>query len=220
MPNVVYRDYTQTNHNSVTLQFEQRFFLTRQAFKGTLTVDNAQMTNLQDIYVNAKVTDADGKDVTELFALEYKGQGNWKNNNDGEVNSGNGLWALEGNETGIANVLYVPSKETAPTEPVDYFFGGTLTYRDVDTGNLVTVELMKTKLTVNPSPDLHLTYFIQRDFISDDPLTEEVEPWEPAQFALLIQNKGAGAALDLKIETTEPQIVENLNNLPVKFTSL
>lgn len=220
MPNVVYRDYTQTNHNSVTLQFEQRFFLTRQAFKGTLTVDNAQMTKLQDIYVNAKVTDADGKDVTELFALEYKGQGNWQNNNDGKVNSGNGLWALEGNETGIANVLYVPSKETAPTEPVDYFFGGTLTYRDVDTGNLVTVELMKTKLTVNPSPDLHLTYFIQRDFISDDPLTEEVEPWEPAQFALLIQNKGAGAALDLKIETTEPLIVENLNNLPVKFTPL
>ena len=220
MPNVVYRDYTQTNHNSVTLQFEQRFFLTRQAFKGTLTVDNAQMTNLQDIQVNAKVTTVDGKDVTEMFALEYKGQGNWLNTNDGKVNSGNGFWALEGNQTGIANVLYVPSKETAPTEPVDYYFGGTMTYRDVNTGNLITVELMKTKLTVNPSPDLHLTYFIQRDFISDDPLTEEVEPWEPAQFALLIQNKGAGAALNLKIETTEPQIVENLNNLPVKFTSL
>ncbi|MCR4922128.1 MAG: dockerin type I repeat-containing protein, partial [Bacteroidaceae bacterium] len=55
---------------------------------------------------------------------------------------------------------------------------------------------------------------------SDDPATEEVEPWEPTQFALLIQNKGAGAALDLTIETKDPEIVENLNNLPVKFTKL
>lgn len=220
LPTVTYRDYTQTNNNSVTLQFEQRFLLTRQAFKGTLKVENAQMTNLQDIYVEAKVTNMEGENVTELFALEYKGLGAWGKANDNGTNAGNGTWILGGNETGEANVLYVPSKEAAPSVPTDYLFGGTLTYRDVNTGNMVTVELMQTKLTVNPSPDIHLTYFLQRDFISDDPLTEEVEPWQPAQFALLIQNKGNGPALNLKIETSEPQIVENLNNLPVKFTTL
>lgn len=220
LPTVTYRDYTQTNNNSVTLQFEQRFFLTRQAFKGTLKVENAQMTDIQDIYVEAKVTNLAGEDVTELFALEYKGVGAWEKKKETDTDKENGKWKLGGNATGEANVLYVPSMQAAPSEPTDYLFGGTLTYRDVSTGKLVTVELMQTKLTVNPSPDIHLTYFLQRDFISDDPLTEEVEAWQPTQFALLIQNKGYGPALDLKIGTSEPIIVENLNNLPVKFTTL
>lgn len=220
LPNVTYRDYTKTNNNSVTLQFEQKFFLTRQAFKGTLKVENAQMTDIQDIYVEAKVTNLEGENVTELFALEYKGVGAWEKKNETDTDKENGKWKLGGNATGEANVLYVPSMQVAPSESTDYLFGGTLTYRDVSTGNLVTVELMQTKLTVNPSPDIHLTYFLQRDFISDDPLTEEVEEWQPTQFAVLIQNKGNGPALDLKIETSEAQVVENLNNLPVKFTTL
>ena len=140
-----------------------------------------------------------------------EGKGTW---------AGNDNWTLESGGTGKAEVLYVPAKETAPTEPVEYLFGGIVSYRDVQTGNLVNVELTPTKLTVNPSPDLHLTYFIQRDFIGDDPLTEEVEPWEPAQFALLIQNKGAGDAIDLKIETSDPTIVQNDCGLPVEFTKL
>lgn len=93
---------------------------------------------------------------------------------------------------------------------MEYLFGGTVTYRDVQTGQLITQELMKTRLAVNPSPDLHLTYFVQRDFLVG----------EPAQFALLVQNKGAGAAIDLKIETSEPTVVSNENNLPVEFTTL
>ena len=210
MPNITVRDYTQTNHNSITLQFEQRFLLTREAFKGSLTIDNQQMEGIEDIQFVPSVQTTDGRDATDLFAVSTKVEG--LNAND--------RWDIAASGSGQATALYVPAKEAAPTEPVDYLFGGTVTYRDVETGKLVTVELMKTKLTVNPSPDLHLTYFVERDFLSDDPLTEEVEPWQPAEFALLIQNKGAGPALDLKIETSEPTVVSNENNLPVTYTSL
>ncbi len=201
MPTINVRDYTQTNHNAITMQFEQRFILTREAFRGNLTIQNQQMEGIEDIQFIPSVETTDGQDATDLFAVSTKVNGQ----DDTEDR-----WDIAASATGTATALYVPSKEAAPTEPVEYLFGGTVTYRDVQTGQLITQELMKTRLAVNPSPDLHLTYFVQRDFLVD----------EPAQFALLIQNKGAGAAIDLKIETSEPTIVSNENNLPVTFTTL
>ena len=211
-----YNPISTSKTNQVVLEFRQTFFLTRQAFRGTLKIENQYTTGLTDIVFEANVKTMDGKDVTEMFALDYDD----KPTGSIEVDKETGVWSLAGEKTGEAGVIYVPSKETAPTEPVTYLFGGTLTYTDIDSGERVTVNLMQTALKVNPSPDLYLTYFIQREFISDDPLTDIVEPWEPAEFALLIQNKGTGKALDLAIETSEPKIIENVNSLPVAFKAL
>lgn len=198
--------------NPIALQFEQRFFLERQAFKGSLKVENQQMNGIEAITIMPTVQRADdGTDATDLFAISYEGKGKWAAGSN---------WSLAPSGVGEATVLYVPAKETAPAEKTDYLFGGKLSYRDIETGQLITVDLMQTKLTVNPSPDLHLTYFIQRHFIGDDLRTEEVEPWEPAQFALLIQNKGAGEAIDLKIDTGDPSVVSNLDGKPIKFEKL
>ncbi len=210
-PVIQVRDYTQSIDNRIRLQFEQKFILEREAFKGSLTVENLQKGGIEDVTVTPSVKRLDGEDATDLFSITTQGLGNW---------AGADRWDLASAKTGEALVLYVPAKEAAPTEPVQYLFGGTVTYRNVADGKLVTVELTQTQLAVNPSPELHLTYFVQRDFISDNPLTEEVEPWEPTQFALLIQNKGAGEAISLDIETTDPTIVDNACNLPVKFTKL
>ena len=210
-PDIQIRDYTRSIDNRVRLQFEQKFLLEREAFKGMLKVENLQMNSIEDVVLVPNVKTLDGEDATDLFSITTQGEGVWE---------GKDRWNLKSSGVGEALVLYVPSKETAPTEPVEYLFGGTVTYRNVSDGKLVVYELTPTQLKVNPSPDLHLTYFVQRDFVGDDPLTEEVEPWEPAQFALLMQNKGAGEALNLEIETSDPTIVDNACNLPVKFTKL
>ena len=211
-PIINIRDYTHSVDNRVRLKFEQKFFLEREAFKGSLTVENLQMGDIENVVLVPTVKTLDGADATDLFAISTVKLEGWSGDDD--------HWNLASTATGTAQVLYVPSKETAPTVPVDYLFGGTLTYRNVSDGKLVTCELTQTQLTVNPSPDLHLTYFVPRDFIGDDPLTEEEEPWEPAQFALLIQNRGAGDAIDLRIETSDPMIVDNACNLPVQFIKL
>ena len=65
----------------------------------------------------------DGRDATDLFAVSTKVEG--LNAND--------RWDIAASGSGQATALYVPAKEAAPTEPVDYLFGGTVTYRDVDT---------------------------------------------------------------------------------------
>lgn len=200
--------------SKVVLQFVQTFFLTRQAFRGTMTLENAQNTGLEDVVLNARVYTMDGTDVTELFALDYSE----KPENMIEGDAG---WDIDGGETGKVYVIYVPSKEVALTEPTQYKFGGTVSYYDVATETEATVELVPTVLTVNPSPDLHLTYFVQREIKGDNLFTEDVvEPSEPVEFALLIKNEGAGDALDLVIDTQEPKVVENKNSLPVKYETL
>ena len=200
--------------SKVVLQFVQTFFLTRQAFRGTMTLENAQNTGLEDVVLDARVYTMDGTDVTELFALDYS-------ETPENMIKGDAGWDIDGGETGKVYVVYVPSKEVAPTKPTQYKFGGSVTYYDVATETEATVQLVPTILTVNPSPDLHLTYFVQREIKGDNLYTEDVvEPSEPVEFALLVKNEGEGKALDLVIETSKPEIIENKNNLPVKFETL
>ena len=85
----------------------------------------------------------------------------------------------------------------------------------------MTRELYPVKLTVKPSPELDLTYFMQRDILGDNALTPDViEKSVPAEFALLINNKGNGEATNVNILTNQPEIVDNEKGLLVKFEIL
>ena len=126
-------------------------------------------------------------------------------------------WHLGADSTGTATILFIPSKYAAPETPIDYAFGGTLSYIDPYTGLEVTRELYPVTLTVKPSPELDLTYFMQRDIMGDDALTEEVEPMEPSEFALIINNKGNGDATNVKMVTNQPEIIDNQKGLLIDF---
>ena len=81
---------------------------------------------------------------------------------------------------------------------------------DPFSGLEVTRELSPVTLTVKPSPEQDLTYFMQRDVLDDDPLTTDVvEPMQPAEFALPINNKGNGDATNVRMVTKQPEIIEN-----------
>ena len=129
-------------------------------------------------------------------------------------------WYLGADSTGTATILFIPTRYAAPTAPVDYSFGGTFSYKDPTTGLQVTRELNAVTLTVNPSPTLDLDYFLQRDVFADDPLTEEVEVSQPAEFALLINNKGYGDATKVRLTTNQPEIVDNEKGLLIDFEIL
>jgi hypothetical protein len=126
-------------------------------------------------------------------------------------------WYLGADSTGTATILFIPSKYAAPEQPIEYSFGGTLSYVDPYTGLEVTRELYPVTLTVKPSPELDMTYFMQRDIMGDDALTEEVEPMEPAEFALIINNKGNGDATNVKMVTNQPEIIDNQKGLLIDF---
>ncbi len=199
---------------TITLSFNQKMTMTRQAFRGTLTVTNGnETTAMTDVRLNLEVKDTEGNVATsQKFQINVESLSNF----EGEMDLQAG-WTLGAKEKGIATVLFIPTKYAAPTEPMDYSFGGTLTYVDPYTGLEVTRELSAVTLTVKPSPNLDLDYFMQRDVFGDDPFTDEIEAKEEAEFALLINNIGYGDATNVRILTSQPEIVDNQKGALVNF---
>ena len=154
---------------SVTLQITQDMVMTRQAFQGTLTIKNGHETAaLTDARLHLIVKDEEGNIATEQqFSIDVESLQNFEGEKD--LESG---WSLGPNQTGIATILFVPTRNAAPTTPKKYSFGGMLTFTNPYTNSESTLQLMPVTLTVSPSPLLDLDYFMQRDIFGDDPLTE------------------------------------------------
>lgn len=199
---------------TVKLQIEQKMTMTRQAVRGTLTVSNAsENAAMRDIKLNLVVTDPYGN-VADSRIMEIHTEEKSGFTGEDDFESG---WDLAAKETGVAKILFIPTKYAAPTEPLQYTFSGSISFIDPFSGLEMTRELEAERLTVNPSPNLELIYFMQRDIYGDDALTEEVEAIIPAQFSLIINNKGYGDATKVKMLTQQPKIVDNEKGLLVDF---
>lgn len=197
---------------TVKLQFKQEMVFTRQAFRGTLVIENSTSEKLTDISPFINATNEDG-----VLATGHEMQINLESI-EGLVETSDGVYSLDGNQTGTFTFLFIPTKFAAPNNDVTYKFGGSLTFND---GNgLKQHTLYPVALLVKPTPELDLTYFMQRDIFGDDPLTEIVEPMSPAEFTLLINNKGYGDATDVRMTTHQPEIIDNEKGLLIDFELL
>lgn len=201
---------------SVGLAIDQTVSMTRQAFAGYLKIFNGDdQSPMEDIIFNLEVRElASGKKVSSReMQIDVTDMDKF----GGEPVLGS-AWTLDAQATGKVDIRFIPTRYAAPEQPVDYSFGGTITYIDPVTGMQVTEKLMPVIKTVAPSPVLDLTYFLQRDIYADDPLTEEIEPAEDAEMALVIHNKGYGDADNVRITTGQPRIVDNQKGLLIDFT--
>lgn len=201
---------------TVSLKISQTMTMTRQAFRGTLTVFNGHESEpMQDLVLNLVVRDDKGNVATSHeFQINAESL-------DGFTGAPElpGGWDLAAQATGKATVLFIPTKYAAPDKEVRYSFGGTISYMDPYNGKVVTRNLYPSVLTVKPSPELDLTYFMQRNVYADDPLTPEViEEKQPAEFAVVINNKGAGDATNVRMLTRQPEIIENEKGLLIDFS--
>lgn len=200
--------------SSITLQFDQKMVLTRQAFRGTLKVFNgSESTAMTDVKLSVTVKDSEGNLAT---SHEFQINPESLSGFEGDLSLMDG-WTLDPQENGKATIMFIPTRYAAPTVGKVYYFGGSLSYTDPFTGLEVTRNLSPIALTVNPSPNLDLTYFMQRDIYGDDPLTEAIEPSEEAEFSLLINNLGYGDAANVRMVTDQPKIIENDKGLLIDF---
>ncbi len=201
--------------STTEFEFKQKSVMTRQAFRGTLTINNNHPSMpLLNLRLHLEVRDDKGKLATEKeFQISPEAlNGDF----EGELDFDSG-WNLKGQGTGVATILFIPTKNASPTEPKLWYFGGTLSYTDPFSGLTVNHALRPVGLTVNPSPVLDFTYFLQRDVFGDDPLTPQFEPSQPTEFALLINNKGYGDAKNLKFVTQKPQVIDNEKGLKINL---
>ncbi|WP_223834279.1 putative Ig domain-containing protein [Spirosoma profusum] len=190
---------------SVTVQFNQQLTMTREAFEGTLEIFNGHPTDaMKTISVNIQITDENGTSSNGLFEIQPQNPAN-----PADINA---------QQKGSTKFLFIPRVDAAPQTSKVYKFGGSVTYWDPYVEAMVTMPLTPVPITVNPSPNLMLHYFIERNILGDDALTsQEVEPSVPAELAVMVENKGYGPARDMIISSAQPKIVENDKGLLIDF---
>jgi len=203
---------------TVKMQFNQLLTLTRQAFEGTLTIQNGSDKAMDDIVLNLTETKPDGTLATDYeFDISYTEFTGFTTSGIANPLQQNGPWTLASGETGVLKVKFIPTKNAAPFAATDYLFGGNLTF-SVD-GKQRHADLAEQIMTVKPTPELNLDYFMQRDVIADDAITQDVvEPSEEAEFAVLISNVGYGDAENLRMVTAQPEMVDNEENLFLQYS--
>ena len=195
----------------VKLEIQQKLVLTRQAFRGTLTIENGSSNAIEDILVDVNSTNME----TGFMATSREMQISIEKIEGFEGNK-DGAWRLGAGKKGVATILFIPTKYAAPENITTYSFGGTLSFKDGSTTQ--NRSLYPVSLQVKPTPELDLTYFMQRDVYGDNPLTTDVvEPVIPAEFSVLIHNKGYGDANNVRMITKKPKIVENEKGLLIDF---
>jgi hypothetical protein len=196
---------------SVKVQFSQKLTMTREAFRGTLDIFNGHPTDKMDsITVNIQITDKNGVPANGLFQINTESLTN--------MSDVTGTGAIIAQQHGTVQFLFIPTINAAPTVPVAYNFGGSVTYWDPYVKAKVTMPLNAVELTVNPSPNLMLHYFMQRNILGDDPLTSPaIEPSIPAELSVMIENQGYGPAVNVNISSAQPKVVENEKGLAINF---
>lgn len=195
----------------IKLEINQKLVLTRQAFRGTLTIDNGSGSDLSEINVHVDATNMETGAIATSHEMQITVE-----SIEGFEGDLNGEWSLKAGKKGVATYLFIPTKYAAPETLTTYSFGGTLSLNDGTTTMVRT--LYPVSLQVKPSPELDLTYFMQRDVYADNPLTADVvEPVIPAEFSVLIHNKGNGDATNVRMITQKPKIVENEKGLLIDF---
>ena len=195
----------------VKLEIKQKLVLTRQAFRGTLTIENGSSNAIEDILVDVNATNMETGFMATSREMQIAIE-----KIEGFEGEKDGAWRLGAGKKGVATILFIPTKYAAPENLTTYSFGGTLSFKDGSTTQ--NRSLYPVSLQVKPSPELDLTYFMQRDVYGDNPLTPDVvEPVIPAEFSVLIHNKGKGDANNVRMITKKPEIVENEKGLLIDF---
>lgn len=192
----------------VLIRLSQQLVLTREIFEAELQMLNSEEIDLTNIKIILNVKRAnDSKIVSYHFHV-----------NDpilSSFSSIDGKGVLKAGDTGEAKWLLTPTKQAAPIHPVDYKVDGYVAYKmnNVD----FKIDLGPEKITVKPDPSLILLYFLEKYVQSDDPLTDFIEPTIPFVLGLLVINNGHGVAKNLRIQTSQPEIIENESGLLIDF---
>lgn len=193
----------------VRIKISQEVAITRAAFRATLEISNApENVGLEQILVALDITDAADDSANDKFGIrppELTG-----------LSDVSGGGSISPGSTGKAVWTIIPSRDAAPNVPTEYFVGGRLEY--VQGGAQVSIPLFPARIQVKPDPLLFLDYFLVREVYSDDPFTPDiVEPAEPFPLGLLLTNRGKGEARNVRITSSQPEIIDNEKGLLIDF---
>ncbi len=195
----------------VRIKLNQEIALTRTAFRATLEVMNApENVTLTNVMVTLDIKNEAGDDSISLFGIRPPELT--------AISDVNGTGTIAPGTTATAVWTIIPTRDAAPEAPTRYLVGGTLSYNQ--DGQTVNQPLWPAPIMVKPDPLLTLDYFWVRDVYADDARTPEIEPSELFPLGLIVRNDGKGAAHNMRITSSQPEIIENEKGLLITFKIL
>ena len=206
----------------VSIQIKQELTLERQGFEATLEIENVlEDRPLKNISIDVLFNDAAGETVlASSDPNNSKAQFFVRLLNKENTSTENGSDSVLPQQKATYTWLIVPAPGAASGSQSGtlYWVGAEFNY--LLDGKPDSIEVVPDSIYVKPMPTLALDYFIPEYVYSDNPFTKEVEPKEPFPLCVLVSNRGNGVAKKLKIESAQPEIVENTQNLLVQFEIL
>lgn len=198
----------------VKLVLSQNLTLERIGFQATLKItDNDPNNPITGFAANltfenpALTTNGVLNDSSSLFFVQPP-----KFENISDI-SGNGV--IQPGQTATITWFLIPTVNAGGTTPfgIQYNVGANLSGQI----NGVTIPsssmlVLPSQITVQPDAQLQITYFQPRDVTGMDPFTGLGSPI-PFSFGVLVQNVGYGAAQNVLIDSQQPKIAQNTNNL-------
>ncbi|MCP4576670.1 MAG: calcium-binding protein, partial [Deltaproteobacteria bacterium] len=206
----------------VKIEIRQELTLERQGFDAHMTINNGlSHISLEDVEVAVSFTDEDGEPVfassnpdntSALFFI--------REDSDGITDNGDGTWAI--NPVGPSTsadlhwlIIPAPGASNGLESGTLYYVGATLKYAIGGEEN--TTEVNPDYIYVKPMPELILDYFLPNDVYGDDAFSPEIEPPVPFSLGVRVKNTGYGTARSLRIDSAQPEIVENELGLLIGF---
>ncbi len=202
--------------SKVKIQIVQELALERTGFEAELTVTNNDGADaITDFLAELTFTDpaitepGANPDAANLFFVRQPTLEN--------INRVDGTGVIAPTKTAVVKWFIIPTIGAGGTNPQGRRFtvgcklSGKLQGVEIPRDNMFAVP---DTITVKPEPQLRITYFQPRDVLGDDPFTVDVvESPIPFTLGVLVHNHGFGPARNLRINSQQPKIVENLNGL-------
>ena len=205
--------HAQADCAEVRIEIIQELTFERQAFDARMVIDNGLSEEISDVRVDISIVDQTGDDRGAEFFLRLDAVA-------GMVGEPDGFGVVPASTEADIHWLIIPSFGAGGMEPQGqaYDVGATLTY--TVGGKTTTIEVVPDTIVVAPMPMLVLDYFEPEYVVGDDPWTPVQEAPVPYTLGVRVQNIGYGPAANLKIESGQPRIVENLQGLLIDFRIL
>lgn len=204
----------------VKIEIKQELTLERQGFVASMKINNAlEDKTLDNVKITVNFKDQNGDPVVATSDTNSSAAKFYINIDAMKgIKDVNGTGVVQPASTAQISWLIIPAVGAGGTLPSGklYFVGATLTY--TLGGEPRTTVVSPDSIYVKPLPALSLDYFLTRQLIADDAFTPAIEPAEPFTLGIRVRNNGAAPARNVRIDSAQPTIVENKNDLLISFT--
>ncbi len=189
-------EYTEAR---VKIQLSQELTLEREAFEASTQLSNKLDSDLRNISVSINIENESGINSNDKFFIQPPTLSN--------INSINGDGIINSLSTSSINWIIIPKTDSGGIAESGQNYTVQLNINGNVNGAPFTANSEQVKITVKPQPKLNLTYYLPKEIVAN----------QPFHLAVKVNNSGYGWARNLKIDSAQPEIMENNASLFLDF---